>query len=95
VAKPIRRREAKRRAFRDEHIPLTKANFVIIGVGLVVILAGYLAMYNQPVEGFLPIVVAPILLVLGYCVIIPLGILYKKSYIKSGEQSAGQVSGQE
>ena len=90
MAKPIRRKESKRKAFRDEHIPLTKANFVVMGVGLLVIVAGYLAMYKQPVEGFLPLVLAPILLVLGYCVIIPLGILYKKSYIRFEEPSADQ-----
>ena len=95
MAKPIRRRETKRKTFRDEHIPLTKTNFVIMGIGLVVIIAGYLAMYKQPVEGFLPVVLAPILLVLGYCVIIPLGILYKKSYISLNEPSVGQTSGPE
>lgn len=53
---------------------------MIMGIGIVVIAAGYLAMLEGSVEGFLPLVVAPILLVLGYCVIVPFGILYKKSY---------------
>ncbi len=70
---------------KDDKLPLGKENFYIIGVGLVVILAGYLALAKGPIEGFLPLVLAPILLVLGYCVIIPLGILYKKSYL--GDQN--------
>jgi hypothetical protein len=34
-------------------------------------------MSNNSVDGFLPTVVSPILLVLGYCIIIPYGILKK------------------
>jgi hypothetical protein len=82
VAKAIRKRDQRR---REESLPLSKENFIIIGVGIVVILLGYAALLEGSVEGFLPLVAAPILLVLGYCVIIPLGILYKKSYIKRAE----------
>jgi hypothetical protein len=61
---------------REETFPLEKKNFAIIGLGIVFIVAGYLALLEKTVEGFLPLVAAPILLVLGYCVIIPIGILY-------------------
>ena len=81
MAKPVRKTQNKRRGTKDDKLPLMKENFYIIGVGLAVILAGYLALAKGPIEGFLPLVLAPILLVLGYCVIIPLGILYKKSYL--------------
>lgn len=83
MAKHVRKSESKRRGTKDDKLPLRKDNFYIIGVGLAVILAGYLALAKGPIEGFLPLVLAPILLVLGYCVIIPLGILYKKSYLGS------------
>jgi len=52
---------------------------MILGIGLAAIVLGYLAMLEGSVEGFLPLVVAPILLVLGYCVIIPVGIMYRKN----------------
>jgi hypothetical protein len=58
--------------------PLEKINYIIIGVGLAVIIAGYIALSVPTVEGFSPLVLAPILLVLGYCVIIPVGIMYRK-----------------
>lgn len=58
--------------------PLEKINYIILGIGLLVIIAGYIALSVPTVEGFAPLVLAPILLVLGYCVIIPLGILYKR-----------------
>jgi hypothetical protein len=78
VAKPVRKKEQKRRLQKTEQMPLGRENFMILGTGLGVILAGYLAMLTGGVEGFLPLVVSPILLMLGYCVIIPLGILYRK-----------------
>lgn len=63
--------------------PLEKENYIIIGIGLLVIILGYIALSVQTVKGFFPLVLAPILLVLGYCIIIPFGILYKKSKPKT------------
>lgn len=77
MAKPIRKTDKKRKTTRDEQMPLQRQNYVILGVGLLVIIAGYLAMMEGSVEGFLPLVVAPILLVIGYCIVIPFGILYR------------------
>jgi hypothetical protein len=80
VAKPIRKKESSRRRItREEHLPLGRENFIILGIGLAVIILGYMAMIEGSVEGFLPLVLAPILLVLGYCIIIPVGIMYRKS----------------
>ena len=59
-------------------LPFTKRNYQILGLGLVVIILGYVALSQSPWDGTMPLVVAPILLVLGYCVIIPLGILYRE-----------------
>lgn len=85
MAKPIRTKT--RKTVRETPLPLNRQNFIILGIGILVILAGYAAMYKQPVEGFLPLVVSPLLLVLGYCVIIPVGILYRKR-IKPVEPNA-------
>lgn len=89
MGKVVKKREAKRRS-KDDILPLGRDNFRIIGVGVLVILAGYLAMLEGSVEGFLPLVVAPVLLVLGYCVIIPFGILYKKSSVKPETTATNQ-----
>lgn len=70
-------------------LPFTRINYQILAVGLVVILLGYVALAQEPWDGTLPLVVAPILLVLGYCVIIPLGILYRS---KAEKQSNGVAS---
>ena len=59
-------------------LPFTKKNYQILGLGLLIIILGYIALSQEPWNGTMPLVVAPILLVLGYCVIIPLGILYRQ-----------------
>ncbi|MCX6135671.1 MAG: hypothetical protein NTU47_17835 [Ignavibacteriales bacterium] len=58
-------------------LPFSTRNYQILGLGLVVIILGYFALSQPPWDGTMPLVVAPILLVLGYCVIIPFGILYR------------------
>jgi len=91
VAKPLRSRkekEKKHKSFHNEHLPLARENFVIVGIGLLIIVAGYLAMLEGSVEGFLPLVASPILLVVGYCVVIPIGILYRKSMFRRRVESA-------
>ncbi len=57
--------------------PLERDNFMIIGLGILVVVVGYFLMSGGSVDGFMPTVVSPIFLVLGYCVIIPFGILKK------------------
>jgi hypothetical protein len=69
----------QRRKFRKEvSLPFTKANYYLIASGVLVVVLGFVAMASGGVEDTLPLVVSPILLVIGYCVIIPLGILYRK-----------------
>jgi len=86
VAKPVRKKEQKRKSFHHDPLPLARENYYILCAGIVVIIAGYLAMLEGSVEGFLPLVLSPLLLVSGYCVLIPLGIMYRKSEKK--DQSA-------
>lgn len=75
MAKAIRSKSVGR-SRKDIILPLEKKNFLIIGAGLISILLGYIALLEKTVEGFLPLTAGPLLLVLGYCVLIPLGILY-------------------
>ena len=75
-------------------LPLERENFIIMGVGLIIIILGYIALSENKVEGFMPLVVAPILLVLGYCVIIPFGIMYRKKDKSASAQDAMSESPQ-
>jgi DUF3098 family protein len=76
---------SKRQNKVNWEFPFTKKNFLLAGVGLATIVVGYLLMatglggdyaavdgaWNNPMA----ITIAPLLLVIGYCVIIPFAIL--------------------
>jgi hypothetical protein len=62
---------------KEFSFPLEKENFMIIGLGIVLLVIGYILMAENSVDGFMPTVVAPLLLVAGYCVVIPYGIMKK------------------
>jgi hypothetical protein len=92
MAKVVKKKGQRHKNFSEGNIPLTRENYMIMGLGLAVIVAGYLAMLEGSIEGVLPLVVSPILLVVGYCVIIPVGILYRRASASqnvSGADSKG------
>ena len=92
MAKVIRKKAQRQKGFSQGDIPLSRQNYVIMGIGVAVVIAGYLAMLEGSVEGFMPLVVSPILLVLGYCVVVPLGILYRKTSPGGGEAGSNPKS---
>lgn len=69
--------KAVKKSKSDGIFPLERQNFIIIGIGILFILAGYVALSGNSVDGFSQLTIAPLLLLAGYCVIIPIGILYK------------------
>lgn len=74
-------------------LPLTRRNYQIIGLALLCILLGYVALAQEPWDGTLPLVVAPILLFIGYCVLVPYGILYRNKVEQSGVEALDEVPG--
>ncbi len=74
-----------RRSKQVHSLSYDKANYLLFGLAAVVILLGYLALSKGPVDGFMSLSLAPILLTIGYCVIIPLAIMYTK---KKGNKDA-------
>ena len=52
-------------------INLTRKNYAIMGAGLATIIVGFITLASGSIT------LAPILLVLGYCVLIPVGLLVK------------------
>ncbi|MBN1153960.1 hypothetical protein JXB12_03470 [candidate division KSB1 bacterium] len=88
MAKKVERkiREKKERA-KKSVFPLTRENYYLFGIGILVIILGNISLMQGPADSFWSLTFAPILLVLGYCVIIPVSILYKKklSQEKSGD----------
>jgi len=58
--------------------PYKRKNYVLFGVGVFVIIVGYLIMYSGEVDSFKSLVISPLLLLAGYLVIIPMALLSKK-----------------
>jgi len=58
--------------------PLEKINFIILGIGVAVVILGYviIALPSNP-DAFLTRTLSPIILVFAYLVIIPIGLLYR------------------
>jgi uncharacterized membrane protein HdeD (DUF308 family) len=75
-----------------EALPLTKSNYQILGGGLLCIVLGYIALAQEPWDGTMPLVVAPILLVIGYCVLIPIGILFRRRTSTEGLEQRSENS---
>jgi len=60
--------------------PFGPRNYILFGIGLFVIVAGYISLSAGSIT------LAPILLVLGYCVLIPISIIIKgKSEVTPAE----------
>jgi len=54
-----------------------KTNYVIFLVGLLLIVGGYIIMALGEVDSFQSITLAPIMLFLGYVVVIPIALIYR------------------
>jgi hypothetical protein len=78
MARPVKKKSSKRRRTGDRTLPLTKMNYILLLVGVGLIIVGYLFMLEGSVDGVLPIVLAPLFLIIGYCVVIPIALLYRQ-----------------
>ncbi len=63
--------EPKAKAKLRPNIVFGRMNYILLVIGIVVIIAGFIALSKGSIT------LAPILLVIGYCVILPLAILIK------------------
>ncbi len=61
----------RRKTGTDNSLPFTSKNYILFTAGIVLILLGYFFLSRNSIT------LAPILLVAGYCVLIPLAIALK------------------
>ncbi len=71
-------RKSRERSNKPSQLPFTKRNYQIFGLGILILILGYLSLMKGPVDSFWSLTLAPILLVIGYAVIIPISFLYKE-----------------
>ena len=57
--------------------PFNKVNYMLFGIGLTIIGLGYLIIANNIVDSSASTKIGPLILFIGYCLIIPVSIIYK------------------
>jgi len=60
-----------------EEWSFSSKNYIIFGIGLVMIILGYFVMAMGSVNSFQSLTLAPIMLFIGYLIIIPLALIYR------------------
>jgi hypothetical protein len=55
----------------------SSVNYMLFGIGVLTILLGYYLMWTGDTISFQAVKLSPVVLVFGYCVIIPISIMYK------------------
>ncbi|MFC1493393.1 DUF3098 domain-containing protein [candidate division KSB1 bacterium] len=89
MAKQKKQTQKHKQAKKKTHfLPFDNTNYRLFGIGLAVIIIGYIFMNIGPVDSFWSLTLAPTVLVIGYLVIIPLAILYNNKKKPQTEQSA-------
>jgi len=69
--------------------PFGPRNYILFAIGLLVIIVGYVSLSAGSIT------LAPVLLVLGYCVLIPLSIIIKgKAEMSDAEDAAAETQAQ-
>ena len=54
-----------------------KINYLLFGIGLCIIMLGYIIMATGETESLQSVKIAPLILIFGYCIIIPAAIIVK------------------
>ncbi|HPG40468.1 MAG TPA: hypothetical protein PLP19_04970 [bacterium] len=67
-------------------LDLTARNYQLFGLGALVIVVGYVFLSKGPAESFWSLTLAPILLVIGYCILVPLAIFWRSKKDKEPQQ---------
>ncbi len=66
---------------KDKHLfhsfGFDKKNYVLFGIGLLTIIIGYILMATGETNSFQSVKLAPVLLLIGYIIIIPFSIFYR------------------
>ncbi|KAB2879362.1 DUF3098 domain-containing protein [bacterium] len=74
----LAKNQAKKLQSKKSALPFTAENYYLFFAGLATIIVGYICMASGPVYGFLSLTVSPLILCIGYLVLIPLALIYRK-----------------
>ena len=63
----------------------SQTNYILFGAGLLIIIVGYIVMATGDTYSSQSLTVAPIMLFIGYIILIPASLIYKKDKSKSDQ----------
>ncbi len=55
-----------------------KINYILFSIGLALVIFGYIFMANGDVDSFQSLTLAPIMLFIGYIIVIPVSLVYRE-----------------
>ncbi len=88
MATKIKQAVKKPATLKKSSLPFTVENYFLFFAGLLCIVSGYILMGTGDVNGALSLTVSPIVLSIGYLIIIPAAILYRKKNKEETSQPA-------
>ena len=89
MAKPIKKRNAKaakKKAGSPFNIYWSKNNYLLLLLGFALLIIGYYFMSMGKWNSFPSLVISPIILIIGYVIVLPIAILYRKKNVKEDSQ---------
>ncbi len=87
----VKRNKSAKSRVAPFNIYWEKTNYLILFAGIAVLILGYFFMSMGPWNSFASLDVSPVILIIGYVVVLPLAILYRKRNGASAAESDAQT----
>ena len=78
MSKLFHNKDSDSNASLFESWDFTTTNYILFGIGLALIIVGYLVMAAGEVNSFQSLTLAPIMLFIAYIIVIPAALIYRK-----------------
>ena len=78
MSKLFHNKDSDSNASLFESWDFSNTNYVLFGIGLALIIMGYIIMATGEVNSFQSLTLAPIMLFTGYIIVIPAGLIYRE-----------------
>ena len=85
MSKLFRNKDSEFTTALFESWSFSTVNYALFGIGLALIILGYIVMENGEVNSFQSLTVAPIILFVGYIIFIPAALIYRDKNLEKKE----------
>ena len=85
MSKLFHNKDSKSTTALFESWSFSTVNYALFGIGLALIILGYIVMASGEVNSFQSLTVAPIILFVGYIIFIPAALIYRDKNLENEE----------